>query len=337
MSANPESADPKSAEPMGPDLPAPSGGGPEVDGSSTRWQQIARLRRLRPRRRFASRSLALLFSLLIGSWFVGNFHLDDLIATKRIENMRRFASEVMPFPLQGQPFDARIALTWAHEVMLEKGWSGAGKTLAISVMAIVLAGLFSSLLSFFATRTLAAPEPFVASLRPPERLRVVGWRMVVALARALFVIARSIPAYLWAFLLVSMLGPTAWPAVLALAIHNTGILGKLSAEVNENLDQEPLAAMRGMGASRRQIALFAIFPLTLPRFLLFFFYRWETCVRQATVLGMLGIVSLGYWIQDARARNHYDEMVLLILTSVVLVLVGDVISIALRELIRRRS
>ncbi len=317
--------------------PKDTGGSTTTAPGSTRWQQITTLRRQRPRRRFATRSLALLLALLVGAWFVGNFHLDDLIATKRIENLRRFANEVTPYPLQGQPFDLGTALTWAHEIMMEKGWSGAGKTLAISVLAIVLAGLFSSTLSFFGTRTLVSPEPFITSLRPPSKIRAAGWRAVVGFTRATFVVARSIPAYLWAFLLVSMLGPTAWPAVLALALHNTGILGKLTAEVNENLDAKPLAALRGMGASRSQIALFGMIPLTLPRFLLFFFYRWETCVRQATVLGMLGIVSLGFWIQDARARNYYDEMVLLILASVVLVLVGDVVSIAMRELIRRRS
>ncbi len=53
-------------------------------------------------------------------------------------------------------------------------------------------------------------------------------------------------------------------------------------------------------------------PLALPRFLLYFFYRFESCIREATVLGMLGTVSLGYWIQDARGRQSYDEMLLLV-------------------------
>ena len=66
-------------------------------------------------------------------------------------------------------------------------------------------------------------------------------------------------------------------------------------------------------------------------------YRWETCVREATVLGMLGIVSLGYWIVDARARNHYDEMFLLVLVGAAIVLVGDLVSAAAREVVRRAA
>src|SRR5262249_12614862 len=139
---------------------------------------------------------------------------------------------------------------------------------------------------------------------------------------------------IWAFLLLILLGPTAWPAVLALAIHNAGIIGKLTGECVENLDPQPLAALRGLGATRSQIALSAIFPMVFTRFLLFFFYRWETCVRDATILGLLGIVSLGYWIQDARARNHYDEMLFLVLLGAGLVLLVDLASVLARELVR---
>jgi len=151
------------------------------------------------------------------------------------------------------------------------------------------------------------------------------------------VFARAVPEYIWAFLLLILLGANAWPAVLALAIHNAGILGKLASEVIEDLDHAPLAALRASGASRSQIAVTAIAPLVFNRTLLFFFYRWETCVRDATILGLLGIVSLGYWIQDARARNHYDEMFLLILIGAALVMISDIVSAIARESVRRSS
>ncbi|MEO1367496.1 MAG: hypothetical protein AAFX50_10000, partial [Acidobacteriota bacterium] len=81
--------------------------------------------------------------------------------------------------------------------------------------------------------------------------------------------------------------------------------------------------------------LTAILPASVGRFLLFFFYRWETCVREATVLGMLGIASLGFWILEARARNFYDEMFFFVLLGALLVLIGDVVSALSREAVRR--
>ena len=103
----------------------------------------------------------------------------------------------------------------------------------------------------------------------------------------------------------------------------------------ENLPPGPLRALRALGAGRVPLALVGVYPAALPRFLLYFFYRWETCVREATVLGMLGIVSLGYWIDDARHRFRYDEMVFWILAGAAIVLLGDLLSAVVRRWLRR--
>jgi phosphonate transport system permease protein len=159
--------------------------------------------------------------------------------------------------------------------------------------------------------------------------------MVTSLTRALLIFLRAIPEYVWAFLFLAMLGASAWPAILALGLHNSGILGKLGAETVENLDPRPLRALRGIGATRAQIALSAIFPLSLSRYLLYVFYRFETCVREATVLGMLGVVSLGYWIQDARSRQFYDQMVLFVALGALIVLAADLFSALVRSRLRK--
>lgn len=299
--------------------------------------EIQRLYRQRPHSRFAYWSGVFLLALMIGSWFIGDFHIGDFLSERRIANLSRFMSELVPYSLQGQPFSWRETLGWAGDLLWEKGLSATGVTLAISVAAIVLAGLLGVLFALPAARNFMVPDPFLPSLPGSHRGWSLLWSATMWVTRAFLIFARAIPEYLWVFLLLAILGPTAAPAVLALALHNLGILGKLGAEVVENTERSGLAALRGLGASRLQIALAGLFPLTFSRFLLFFFYRWETCVREATVLGMLGIVSLGYWIQDARARNHYDEMFFLVLLGAFLVLVGDLISALARELVRRYS
>ena len=95
------------------------------------------------------------------------------------------------------------------------------------------------------------------------------------------------------------------------------------------------SALRATGAGRLQIALAGILPLSINRFLLYLFYRWETCVREATVLGMLGMASLGYMIMEARAGNRYDEMLFFVLLGVGLVLLGDLVSALVRRAVRR--
>ena len=301
--------------------------------------RAARVRRLwsdRPRSRFSRWSGLLLVGLAVYGWMVGGLDVSSLGSPQRRQNVARFVSEVRPFPLQGQPWDWRVAGQWAGTLMDEKGWFAAETTLAISVLAILLAELLALLLMFPAVRSLAASEPYLPAARAPGVVWGLTWGVCVAATRLVLMFLRSIPEYVWAFLLVAVLGPTAWPAVLALALHNAGVLGKLNAEIAENLETPPLGAYRGVGASRTQMALTGMLPAMFPRLLLFLFYRWETCVRESTVLGMLGIASLGFWIEDARARNHYDDMVLLIAVGALIVVLGDILSAAARRAVRRQ-
>ena len=298
--------------------------------------EVGRLYTERPRQQFVRWSLLVLAVLGVYCWIAGGFNL-DLISSRRLENLSRFLGELRPYPLQGREFDWGVAFDWAAGLLRERGLEAAMITLAIALAAIVLAGVAGWLMALPAARNIASAEPFLQHTRRPGWLARTLATAVVYGTRFVLIFLRAIPEYVWAFLLIAMIGPSAWPAVLALAIHNTGILGKLTGDVVENLGGGILPALRGLGASRLQIAATAIGPTTLTRFLLFFFYRWETCVREATVLGMLGIVSLGYWIQDARARNQYDTLLLLVATGAALVLAGDLVSTLARRIVRRSA
>ncbi len=295
---------------------------------------VAELWRARPRSRFVRGSLIAFAVLLCGSWVIGNFDFADAFSARRGDNLARFLTDVRPYPLQGRDWDWGIALDWAAGILADGGWAAVVATVAISVLAIVIAAALGSLLALPAARTWATPEPWLPSGRQPSRGQEWAWRAVVAVTRLLLIGLRSLPEYLLAFLLVAMLGPTAWPVVLALALHNTGILGRLGAETVENAEVRPLAALRAAGARRSQVAAVGVFPATVSRLLLYFFYRWETCVREATVLGMLGVVSLGYLIADARTRMQHDKFVFLILLGALIVIAGDFVSALARRIVR---
>lgn len=297
---------------------------------SERRAEIERLRRARPRRRWARFSVVALTALAAYAWLSGEIAFDS---------KRSFGPwierELVPFPLRDRPFDAGVLADWAGGLMREGGWAGLEATLAISVLAIVMAGIGGAVMCLPAARTFMTAEPFLPSGRPPTRARRLVTGAIMRVTRFVLLFMRAIPEYVWAYLLLAMFGASAWPAVLALAIHNAGILGKLDAEVVENLEPGAMRALRGLGARRVQIAAAAIVPLSFPRFLLYFFYRYETCVREATILGLMGIVSLGYWIQDARSKLFYDRMFFLVLLGAALVLAGDLVSAAARRWIRR--
>ena len=294
------------------------------------------LYRERPRRRFARASGLALFALAVWAWTSGRFSLGALASERSRANLERFLGELRPHPLQGQAWDFGLAWRWAVDVLGGQAGAALADTLALSIAAIAAAGLLALFASLLASRALMTPEPFLPGPCPPAPGRVALFAAAAWAVRGALIALRAVPELVWAFVLLTLLGPGAWPAVLALALHNAGILGRLFAEVVENTDPRPARALRGLGASRLQIALAALWPASLSRFLLFFFYRWETCVREATILGLLGFAGLGAQILQARAALRWDELALWTALGSALILAGDAASAAARRALRGR-
>jgi phosphonate transport system permease protein len=297
--------------------------------------RVRALWRARPRSLFLRLSLALLAALAAYSWLSGDVQVQELFSARRRSNAARFLTEeALPHPLRAGGFDGSAVLAWAGELFTRRGADALVSTLCISLLAIVLAGLAAALAAPLGARTLMARDPYLGS-DAGGSARGPGWRAASAVVRLVLVLLRALPEYVLAFLLLALLGPSPWPVVLALAFHNAGILGRLGCETLENLERSAPRALAQLGARRVEIAWTALRPLALPRFLLYFFYRYETCIRESTVLGMLGVVSLGYWIQDARSRQRYDELLFYVLLGTLLVLGADLVSLAARAWVRR--
>ena len=296
-----------------------------------RLAAVRALRRTRPKSRLLRRSAWGLAALALASWLSGEIRPGEMLTERRRANLVRFLSEeARPRPLREGGSWSDLA-AWVGEVWDSVGREATLATFWISVAAIVLAGIFALGVAPLCSRSLATREPFLLGGGPRGR----GWWAASGLARLGCIALRGVPEYVFAFFLMAILGGTAWPAVLALALHNGGILGRLYGDTVENLRAGPVRSLRMLGARRRQLYAFAVLPMALPRFLLYFFYRFETCVREATVLGMLGVISLGYYIRDARARLAYDEMLLLVAFGVGIVLAGDLASYAARGWVRK--
>lgn len=244
-------------------------------------------------------------------------------------NLRRFAGELVPFPVREYGWFALGGWLWAE---LPDLGPAVASTLALSLASIAIAIAVALPLGALSTRRLSAADPWA----PTAEGRTAVGVSLRALSTAALLGLRAIPAYVWAFLLLSLLGTGAWPAVIALALHNAGILGKLGGETVDDLEPGPLRALRTTGATRLQTAVLAAAPLSLNRWLLYAVVRWESAVRESTVLGALGFVSLGWFIVDARSRLHYDTMLLYVLAAAALVMAGDVVSVWVRGRLRLR-
>ncbi|MFT5048667.1 MAG: phosphonate transport system permease protein [Chlamydiales bacterium] len=310
-----------------------------IRGMTSRANEITRLHRDRPRSRLLRVSLLILTLLGLGSWLWTAVGAIDMFGARRLTNLRRFvAHDAMPYPFRDGEFSWRGLGDWIATIWEAQARAGATSTLWIAVVAILIAGSLALPLALLGARVLAASDPFLpGGIAGQGESRWTLRRTLALLVRSACVAMRAIPEYVLAFLFLAILGSSPWAAILALALHNAGILGRLGTETIENLDVMPLRAVRLAGADRRALALWVALPLAFPRFLLYFFYRFETCVREATVLGILGIASLGAFVQEARARQRYDEMLFLILIGGAIVLLADLASQLARTWIRRET
>lgn len=209
---------------------------------------------------------------------------------------------------------------WAQALAL------AVDTLAMSVVAAGLAGLGALLTLAFASRTLTT-GPFAVTSPAVGRLVRGG-------VRALYTFTRAVPDYLWALIVVFLLKAGILAGALAMALHNFGVLGRLGADVVEDLEVSPLESLRSSGAGNLQILFYGALPQVLPQFLTFLLYRWEVMIRASAVVGFVTAAGLGYQLSQALAFFRYTEIALLLVVYVVVVFGVDLASAGLRRLAR---
>lgn len=296
-------------------------------------ERIAELRRGRAWSPFLRVSLGIGIVLLVWAWTAGDLYESFLSPEQKRANLERFLTKLTPAPVRESGDWSELTPWIAGQMTKGDGLRAIALTLSLATTAAALSGLLALVLLPGAARNLATPEPLGI---PGGRNGITAklWLVLSKLTRGLFVFTRSLPEYVLGFLLISVFGPDPWALVLALAVHNFGILGRLGAEVVENADAAPGRAVIAHGGGRLGAYLAALLPNGFNRMVVYFFYRWETCVREATVLGMLGVMSLGFLINDAKSGRAFDEMIFFVLLGAAIVLAGDLLSVAVRRWLR---
>ncbi|CAM3121526.1 phosphonate ABC transporter, permease protein PhnE [Stackebrandtia soli] len=156
-------------------------------------------------------------------------------------------------------------------------------------------------------------------------------------ARALIVVCRAIPDVVLAIVLVRVLGLGILPGVLAMGIHSIGMIGKLYADAIEQIDEGPRTAVRATGARRLQQLIGGVFPQVLPAFVATAMHRLDINLRISVLLGFVGVAGIGKEIKNAIERLDYKRAMALALIVLILCVVMELISGAVRKAILGQS
>lgn len=188
------------------------------------------------------------------------------------------------------------------------------ETLNIAFVATILGGLVATVLSLLASANLGAPGP------------------VIWITRRAMDIMRAFPELVIALFLIFLLGASPVPAMIAVALHTSGALGKLFSEVNENIDRKPVEGLEAVGANWLQRLRFGVIPQVLPNYFSYFLLRLEINVRASAILGFVGAGGLGSELAEAIGwgQGRGDDIMALFTLLFLAIIVIDQTSSAIR-------
>jgi len=184
------------------------------------------------------------------------------------------------------------------------------ETLNIAAVATLVGGIAAASLSLLATRGLAL------------------WPRMVPVFRRTMDALRAIPEIVIALVLIYILGGGPVPAVIAIALHTGGALGKLFSEVAENADLKPIEGLASVGATWGQRMWLGVIPQVAPNWLSYALLRFEINVRASAILGFVGEGGIGHDLKLAMqwGQGRYDKVVAIFLLLFITIVIIDRIS-----------
>ena len=170
---------------------------------------------------------------------------------------------------------------------------------------------------------------------PASRLHAQDTAPGRGATRLLLNALRAIPELVWAGLLLIAAGLGPFAGTLALALHTTGVLGRLFAEALENAPPGPADALRAQGVGKTVYFCYATLPQVLPQLMSYTLYRWENNIRAAAVLGVVGAGGLGQLLSFHMGLFHMGKTATILGAMLVLVALVDALSHGTRRWLMR--
>lgn len=229
----------------------------------------------------------------------GELSMDNLV--------RFFTSDIVPAPFK-YDYSFEKGLDWFSKLFTDEIMVGVFNTIVVTQVALILTAIFS--LVFF---------PLVA--KKFVKIPFIGHIFLVVL--------RSTPEYILAYIFLQLFGPSMLPAILALMLHNGAIISFLIGNQSNEM-------ILRQDSTKKKVELYfyEVLPRIYSQFLAFLFYRWEIIMRESAILGILGVATLGFFIDSAIADFRLDKMFLLLLVTALLNILIDLISKKSRDYLK---
>ena len=232
--------------------------------------------------------------------------------------VRFFTYDIIPWPMRRDGFINNTkqilwrpseTIDWFYTLLRGEVLPGARDTLILTQITFLLSGVFAILFIGLVVRNINKP-------------------LIRKFIRILLLVFRSTPEYITAYVAIQLWGPSMMPGIVALVLHNSAVVTILTIRNADSLVL-PLDVARG----KINCFFFHILPQIYNSFLGNLFYRWEVMVRESSILGVLGIYTLGFYIDSAISDDKMDKVIFLIMCMSIINIVIDSVSNKVRSVI----
>ncbi len=227
--------------------------------------------------------------------------------------LRFFSNDIVPAPLRnGNLVEADTwgnFVDWLHLLLVDQALPGIIATVLLTQIALVATGVLA--LALF---------PLISE-------KFFG-RVGRSIGHIFLVVMRSTPEFILAYIFLQLWGPSMLPAIVALSLHNGAIIAHLLGRYSNEL------SLRADSPKGLNLYGYEVLPRLYGQFLAFLFYRWEVIMRETAILGILGIATLGFFVDSALADIRLDRVILLIVITAILNIGVDSLSRLIRSRLR---
>lgn len=259
--------------------------------------------------------MLILFYALIASlnlWFnkftvlllflISIFNLDINFSNFSLSNFHRFLTQdIIPSPIRNNG-NMEEFFIWFSKIFSNEIIPGIFNTIVLTQISLIATAVLA-IISF----------PIISRKFVNKPMRFFG--------HIILVILRSTPEYILAFLFLQIFGPSMLPASLALMLHNGAIIGFIIGKQTNELNLRVDSSSKNIN-----LYFYEVLPRIYSSFLAFLFYRWEVIMRESAILGILGVATLGFYIDSAIADIRLDKVVILLFFTALLNILIDYIS-----------
>jgi len=190
-------------------------------------------------------------------------------------------------------------------------------TLGIAFLGTAIATVLAIPITLFSAANLWQSHPWVAKI-----------------GKFVCNILRAFPELVYAIIFVKVVGPGPFAGVMAIGVHQIGMLGKLYTEQMENMDEGAVEAIRAVGGNSCQTLFFARVPQLMPIYSSMSLNHFEIAVRSASTLGLVGAGGIGAPLIFAIQARNWGKVSVILIGVVVTVFILDTLAGIIRKKLR---